>query len=91
MENRLKCAVAGSTESGDCFVQIEPGENGLELKLQSKLLRQFGDSIRIAVVQTLEECGIAQAKVTVDDHGALDWILRARVRTAAERAKEGLL
>lgn len=91
MENRLKCAVAGSTESGDCFVQIESGENGLELKLQSKLLRQFGDSIRNAIVQTLEECGIEQAKVTVDDHGALDWILRARVRTAAERAKEGLL
>lgn len=88
MSKIIRSASAGGVESGDCFVQIEPGKNGVELELQSTLILQFGDRIRETVLKTLEESDISDAKLTLDDHGALDWILKARVQTAIERAKE---
>lgn len=88
MSKIIRSATAGGVESGDCFVQIEPGKNGVELELQSTLILQFGGCIRETVLKTLEESDISEAKVTIDDHGALDWILKARVLTAIERAKE---
>lgn len=88
MTKIVRCAEAGSVESGDCFVQLEPGCEGLELNIGSTLMLQFGEIIRESVLDVLLKCGVQDAKITLDDHGALDWILRARVETAIERAKE---
>ena len=84
----VRCSEAGSVESGDCFVQIEPGCEGLELNINSTLMLQFGEKIRESVLDVLLSCGVQDVKITVDDHGALDWILRARVETAIMRARE---
>lgn len=41
-----KTAVAGTLESSDAMVTIEPNENGIEFELESTVLNQFGHSIR---------------------------------------------
>ena len=42
----LKTAVAGTLESSDCMVTVEPGTDGIELDLDSTVIRQFGKQIR---------------------------------------------
>ena len=81
-------AMAGTMESSDCIVTIRPGENGIQIDLQSDVKVMFGQSILATVRQTLEELGVANADVSVLDRGALDCVIRARVLCAACRAAE---
>lgn len=78
-------AVAGTLESSDAQVTIEPG-NGLELNIQSSVLNQYGRQIKAAVLETLNRLEVTNAKVTVIDKGALDCTLKARVECAVYRS-----
>ncbi len=88
MANILKAASAGTMESSDAYVEIEPGDNGLQIHVESVVERQFGAAIEVAVQDVLREQQVEQAIVRVADRGALDCVLRARVETAILRAKE---
>ena len=81
-----KCASAGTMESSDAYVEIEPAEE-LTVQLESVVQAQFGDAILDVVRQTLQHCGVEKANVRVIDRGALDCVIRARVETAALRGK----
>lgn len=83
----VKCATAGTMESSDVYVEIEPGQNGLEIQLESVVIHQFGDAIHRTARAVLEELGIQNASVRIVDKGALECVLRARVETAALRGK----
>ena len=83
----LKRAFAGTMESSDAYVEIEPGQNGLNIKLESVVLGQFGDAIYHTIQEVLTEQGITDANVRVIDRGALECVLRARVETAVLRGK----
>ena len=48
---------------------------------------QFGDAIEAVVLEVLEQSGVAHAKVSVSDRGALDCVIRARVEAAVLRGK----
>lgn len=78
-------AVAGTMESSDIMIRIEPGENGVELQLDSSVLQQFGRQIEAVIRETLAELGVADARVSAVDKGALDCTVRARVLAAAYR------
>ena len=80
-----KSAMAGTLESSDAQVTVEPG-TGLELDIQSSVLNQYGLQIRDTVVETLKRLDVADAKVTVVDKGALDCTLKARVECAVFRS-----
>lgn len=84
----LKPAAAGTLESSDCFVSIEPSENGIEIDLKSDVIRQFGDRIREVIGETLDTLGIENCSISVTDKGALDCTIRARVESAAFRSAE---
>ena len=83
-----KGAIAGTLESSDAQVTIEPGGSGIELHLQSSVLGQYGKQIRATVLATLNRLGVEDAKVTVVDKGALDCTIKARVECAVFRAAE---
>ena len=83
----LKRASAGTMESSDAYVEIEPSANGLDIQLESGVLGQFGDAIDRTVREVLVEQGITNANVRVIDRGALECVLRARVETAVLRGK----
>ena len=77
----------GTNNKGDALVCLELRPCGaVELELNSKVLLKYGESIRQSILDTLMENGIMSAKVKVDDYGALDFVIRARVETAAKRA-----
>lgn len=79
-------AMAGTLESSDAQVTVEPGTNGIELSIESSVINQFGKKIRATVLETLERLEVKDAKVTVVDKGALDCTLKARVEGAVFRA-----
>ena len=81
----LKSAVAGTLESSDAMVSVEPGD-GIELSLSSSVMNQYGRQIKATVLETLDRLGVKDAKVTVIDKGALDCTLKARVECAVFRS-----
>ena len=72
-----KKASAGTLESSDVYVEIEPSAEGLVIDLQSVVQAQFGDAIEAAVREVLQENGVEHANVMVLDRGALDCVIRA--------------
>ena len=82
----LKPAMAGTLESSDAQVTVEPGNDGIQLTLSSSVMNQYGRQIRATVLETLERLGVTDAQVTVVDKGALDCTLKARVECAVFRS-----
>ena len=80
-----KPASAGTLESSDAMVTVEPG-TGIELSLTSSVMNQYGRQIKATVLETLERLGVENARVTVVDKGALDCTLKARVECAVFRS-----
>ena len=80
----VAAAMAGTLESSDAQVTVEPAD-GLEIRLSSSVMSQYGRQIRQGVADTLARLEVTGAKVTVIDKGALDCTLKARVEAAALR------
>ena len=78
-------AVAGTLESSDAQVTVEPGEGTLEIDSQSSVLHQYGKQILATVREVLSRLEVSDAKVSVVDMGALDCTIKARVECAVFR------
>ena len=81
-----KAAVAGTLESSDAQITVEPGGGKAELTIESSVIHQFGKQIRAVVLETLERLDVKDAKIKVVDKGALDCTLKARVECAVYRS-----
>lgn len=81
-------AMAGTLESSDCQVTVEPGDGQVEFELESAVMHQFGKQIRKVVMETLEHLDVKDVRITVVDKGALDCTIRARVEGAVYRSVE---
>lgn len=82
----IKPAVAGTLESSDAQVAVEPGNGTVELTLESAVIHQFGNQIRKVILETLKNLDVDNVKITVIDKGALDCTLKARVEGAVFRS-----
>ena len=66
----IKNAFAGTLESGDILIQIEPSDTpGLTIDLESTVAYQFGDQIKKVIADPLKGMGIGQAYVRATDKG----------------------
>ena len=83
-----KAAMAGTLESSDAQVTVEPGNGTIELSIESSVIHQFGKQIKATVLETLDRLDVKDAKVTVVDKGALDCTLKARVECAVYRSND---
>lgn len=79
-------AVAGTLESSDCQVMIEEGDGKSEFSLESSVINQYGNQIRKVALETLDNLGVNNAKVTIVDKGALDCTIKARIEAAVYRS-----
>lgn len=87
MKEIVKRAAAGTMESSDVYVEIEPRDSGLEIELDSVVEKQFGAAICRTAEEVLAEQGVENAKLRLVDRGALDCVIRARVETAILRGR----
>lgn len=86
MERKIvKTGRAGSLESNDLIVEIEPADD-LIIEIKSVVEDIFKDQIEDVVKKTLKDLNIDKAKIRIDDRGALDFTISARVETAVKRA-----
>ena len=85
--NDIICrATAGTLESSDVFVTLEP-HDGLQIDIDSVVKNQFGEEILRTVEDVLSELNVRNAKLSIVDRGAVDCVIRARVETAVLRGK----
>ena len=81
----IKDAMAGTLESSDVLVKVSPSDGPLEVVVKSEVERQFGEQIRRVVADTLARFAINEGVVIVEDKGALDCTIRARLQAAVLR------
>lgn len=84
-----KPAVAGTLESSDVQIMIRPNPNqGIQIDLKSDVKVLFGDAIEATIRSVLDEFQVTDAIVEINDKGALDFAIRARMECAVCRAAE---
>lgn len=82
-----KPAVAGTLESSDVQITLRPNPGqGIQINLQSDVKAMFGGAIEATVRNVLAEFDVKDALVDVNDKGALDFAIRARMECAVCRA-----
>jgi citrate lyase subunit gamma (acyl carrier protein) len=79
-------AVAGTLESSDLLVKVSPSrDKTLEIHVASDVMEQFGAQIRRVVDDTLKGLAVSDGLIVIEDKGALDYAIRARVQAAVLR------
>ncbi|HUM85385.1 MAG TPA: citrate lyase acyl carrier protein [Lachnospiraceae bacterium] len=81
-----KPGIAGTLESSDAQVTVEPGDGKIEFELESAVINQYGLQIRKITYDTLKRLGIDNVKIKIVDKGALDCTLKARIEGAVYRS-----
>src|SRR5450756_990714 len=85
----VKEALAGTLESSDLLVKVSPTQGqGLNIVISSEVMQQFGAQIERVVRDTLAKLEVTSGQVVVEDKGALDCAIRARVQAAVLRGGE---
>jgi citrate lyase subunit gamma (acyl carrier protein) len=88
MQHPKVAAQAGTLESSDILVMVEPVEpgTGRQIDLESNVMTQYGERIKEQVTRILDALYIADVHILVKDKGALDATIWARVETALQRS-----
>lgn len=82
----VRPAIAGTLESSDAQVTVEPGNGKVEFTLESSVINQYGNQIKKVVMNTLQNLEVDNVKIKVVDKGALDCTIKARVEGAVFRS-----
>lgn len=84
-----KPAMAGTLESSDVQITLRPNPGqGIQIHLESDVKTLFGDAIEATVREVLDQFRVTDALVDVNDKGALDFAIQARMECAICRAAE---
>lgn len=81
-------ASAGTIDKCDCLVTVSKGEGDIKINLSSKVLYQYGDSIKNTILQTLKKLNINDITVDVEDMGAFEYVIVARLEAAIYRSQK---
>jgi len=83
---------AGNNDAGtrsDCFMTLEIKKSGgIHIDLKSKVDSLYGDSIKNLCSNGLKFFNIEHANLTVEDSGALDFVIAARLEACVKQAFE---
>ena len=82
----VKRGVAGTMQSSDLMVFVEPADN-LKVEIESTVIKQFGHLISAKVEEVLAKNGVKAGYIRLTDRGALDYAIEARIETALQRAR----
>lgn len=78
-------AMAGTLESSDIQIVVEPYENGIEIELESVVLKQYGNDIKKVIRETVKEFKVDSVKIHANDKGAITPVIKSRVQAAIFR------
>jgi citrate lyase subunit gamma (acyl carrier protein) len=83
-------ASCGREKNSDCMVSVELTDDGINIDIKSKIKNLFGKQMEKAVRDALDEFNVKGANVKVQDFGALDFVIKARTKTAVREALKGV-
>jgi citrate lyase subunit beta/citryl-CoA lyase len=84
---RGEAGPTGDDVRSDLHAGVElTGSGGLRIEVRSKVASMYGESIRATAESVLRALGVENARVEIDDGGALPFTIAARVEAAARRA-----
>jgi citrate lyase subunit beta/citryl-CoA lyase len=98
MNRIFEAGQRGEKVRSDCWVRLEPrgsggleprGSGGLELSVKSNVEAMYGEAVQATCRTVLEALGVRDAIITVEDEGALDFVLAARIEATVKRAGLG--
>ena len=79
----------GDRIRSDCRVEVELcDKGGIDILLESKVERMFGPQIRKQTATVLADLGVKDARVSIQDSGALPFVLAARLEAAVKQVKQ---
>ncbi|GAU79045.1 citrate lyase acyl carrier protein [Fusibacter sp. 3D3] len=77
--------------TGDCIIQFKLKDlGGIKLKIMSSSYALFKDTITQTVESFCEISRIEHAEIELIDGGCLDFVIRARLKTALRRERNSL-
>jgi len=78
----------GDRIRSDCQVKLQLLEKGgIEIRLQSKVERMFGEQIRQQALEVLESLEVSHAILEIEDSGALPFVIGARIEAAVKKLR----
>ncbi len=76
----------GDSVRSDCYFEIElKNSGGIKIDLKSKVNVMYGESIKQMILDMSKFFGLKDAKILLEDNGALPFILAARFELAVKR------
>ena len=81
--------ITGSLESSDCMVTLFESDPSM-IEIDTIVHDAFHDHIKQLVKSVMKARDVAHLSVRIQDKGALDYAIRARLETAIDRYLEGL-
>jgi citrate lyase subunit beta/citryl-CoA lyase len=76
----------GDSVRSDCYFEIElKNSGGIKIDLKSKVDVMYGESIRLMILDMCKFFGLKDAKILLEDNGALPFVLAARFELAVKR------
>ena len=79
----------GADVRSDCFVTLElTSSGGVQVDLASKVGILYGETISVLTHDILTRFGIENARLRIEDRGAVDFVLAARIEAAIHQVIE---
>jgi len=76
----------GDSVRSDCYFEIElKNSGGIKIDLKSKVDVMYGESIKQMILDMSKYFGLKDAKILLEDNGALPFVLAARFELAVKR------
>jgi len=76
----------GEKDRSDCFISLELATSGgINLSLKSKVKSLYGESIIALCKEILKFFGVEHAAITIEDKGALPFVIAARLEAALKK------
>ena len=81
---------SGKDVRSDLKVTFQPRTfGGIDIELNSRVSTYYGDSIRAEALDVLNQMGVVDCHLQIEDEGALPFVISARVEAAVRRAWGG--
>ncbi len=79
-------AQAGTFESSDVLILVQPHDKGRKIEIDSTVLLQYRESLEAEILKVLDRLDVWDIHLIAKDKGALNGTISARVETAIVRA-----
>lgn len=84
--NKSSAGKRGDSVRSDCYFEIElKNSGGIKIDLKSKVDVMYGASIKQMILDMSKYFGLKDAKILLEDNGALPFVLAARFELAIKR------